>query len=110
MRGDAKLRAKAKSGSSARSGIRTGGTDIDEAFDATWAEMPKMLRVRLDGPRRCRPLPQIAAARNTLKSEPQPKGWRSTAMVSYLRSRTIGYAQRGSIYDCRGRRQPEGGC
>ena len=44
MRGDAKLRAKAKSGSSARSGIRTGGTDIDEAFDATWAEMPKMLR------------------------------------------------------------------
>ena len=63
MRGGATLHALAQSGSSARSG--TGGGDlIAEAFEATWAEMPTMLRrVRLDRPRRYR----IAAARNRLQ-------------------------------------------
>ena len=63
MRGGAKLHAMAQSSSSARSG--TGGADlIAEAFEATWAEMPTMLRrVGLDRPRRY----WIAAARNRLQ-------------------------------------------
>ena len=61
MRGGAKLHAMAQSGSSARSGTSSADL-IAEASEATWAEMPTMLRrVRLDRPRRYR----IAAARNS---------------------------------------------